>query len=116
MVLIVAKKSLNVTTAFFLLSNHMIYAIQYKCLCSSSVDLLPSVLCGSGVRAGPRVYVTLGGLCFCKRAGRAGGGMYLKALRLLIMWFPTNVLRPNARQSTTVRLRGGWRCSFSGNS
>lgn len=42
--------------------------------------------------------------------------MYLKAFRVLMMWLPTSVLRPKARQSTTVMLRGGWRFSFSGSS
>lgn len=72
--------------------------------------------CGSGGSAGPGVYVTLAGSCALIGGGRAGGGVYLKVLRLLTMWFPTSVLRPKARQSTTVMLRGGWRCSFSGNS
>lgn len=66
--------------------------------------------------AGPGVLMSLGGLCVCIGAGRAGSGIGLKALRLLMMWFPTSVLRPKARQSTTVILSGGWRCSFSGNS
>lgn len=65
---------------------------------------------------GPGLLMSLGGLCVCMGAGRAGSGIGLKALRLLMMWFPTRVLRPKARQSTTVILRGGWRCSFSGNS
>lgn len=72
------------------------------------------MLCGSGVREGLGVCVTSGGLCNWTVWG--GVGVYLKALRLLMMWFPTSVLRPKARQSTTVMLRGGWRCSFSGNS
>lgn len=78
--------------------------------------ILPSVVCGSGVGAGSKLNLTSGGVCFCMGAGGAGGGVYLKALRLTMMWFPTNVLRPKARQSTTVILRGGWRSSFSGNS
>lgn len=48
--------------------------------------------------------------------GGVGGGVYTKALRLLMLWFPTNVLRPKARQSTTVIVSGGCRFSFSGNS
>lgn len=71
----------------------------------------PSPLGGSGITAAPG-----GGLCVWMEAGGAGGGAYWKALRLLMMWFPTSVLRPKARQSTTVMLRGGWRFSFSGSS
>lgn len=78
--------------------------------------LLPSVLGGSGAGLGSGTSDSLGGGCVWIGAGRAGGGVYLKVLRLFITWFPTNVLRPNARQSTTVMVSGGWRCSFSGNS
>ncbi|TNN48958.1 hypothetical protein EYF80_040848 [Liparis tanakae] len=75
----------------------------------------PTVLCGCGGGAwaveGPGPTSVAPPLSMA-----AGGGVYVKALRLLMMWFPTNVLRPNARQSTTVMLRGGWSCSFSGSS
>lgn len=78
--------------------------------------ILPSVLGGSVTGLGSGMSVSLGGGCTWIGAGGGGGGVYLKVLRLFIMWFPTNVLRPNARQSTTVMVSGGWRCSFSGNS
>lgn len=87
-------------------------------ICNEQIHTLalPSALCRSNVMVGPGVLMSLGGLCVCTGAGRAGSGIGLKALRLLMMWFPTSVLRPKARQSTTVILSGGWRCSFSGNS
>lgn len=77
---------------------------------------LPSVLGGSVAELGSGVSESLGGGCVWIGVGSGGGGVYLKALRLFITWFPTNVLRPNALQSTTVMVSGGWRCSFSGSS
>lgn len=44
------------------------------------------------------------------------GGVYLNLFKLLITWLPTSVLRPKARQSTTLRVRGGCKFSFSGSS
>lgn len=77
---------------------------------------LPSVLGGSTAGPGSGTSDSLGGGCVWTGAGSGGGGVYLKALRLFITWLPTNVLRPNALQSTTVMVSGGWRCSFSGSS
>lgn len=81
-----------------------------------AIHALPSALGGSSVGSGSKLTETLWEVWGWVGAGRGGGGMYLKALRLLMMWFPTNVLRPKALQSTTVMLSGGWRFSFSGSS
>lgn len=82
----------------------------------TQTHLLPSALGGStaGLRSGRSG--SLGGGCVWIGVGAGGGGVYLKLLRLFMTWFPTNVLRPKALQSTTVMESGGWRCSFSGNS
>lgn len=83
---------------------------------ATTTRLLPSVLGGATAGLGSGMSDSLGGGCTWIGVGSGGGGVYLKALRLFITWFPTNVLRPNALQSTTVMVSGGWRCSFSGNS
>lgn len=80
------------------------------------VGRLPSAAGGSSACPGSRLTDALLGVCVWAAAVAAGGGVYLKALRLLTTWWPTSVLRPKARQSTTVMLSGGWRCSFSGSS
>lgn len=83
---------------------------------TQQTSFLPSELDGSTPDLGSRMSGCLGGGCAWNGVGSGGGRVYLKALRLFITWFPTNVLRPNALQSTTVMVSGGWRCSFSGNS